>query len=91
MINLDVIKTLNDASGEMRLDIKLEIEEGSFVTLYGKSGAGKTSVLRMLAGLMTPDAGNIKNGEVTWHNPEIQSLLYGLEAGGGLTFENYTK
>lgn len=89
MINLDVIKTLNDASGEMRLDIKLEIEEGSFVTLYGKSGAGKTSVLRMLAGLMTPDAGNIKNGEVTWYNSQKSIHLPPQDRKVGFVFQDY--
>lgn len=37
----------------------LRIESGSFTTLLGPSGCGKTTLLRMIAGLETPDAGEI--------------------------------
>ena len=37
----------------------IRIESGSFTTLLGPSGCGKTTLLRMIAGLETPDAGEI--------------------------------
>ena len=37
----------------------LRIESGSFTTLLGPSGCGKTTLLRMIAGLETPDTGEI--------------------------------
>ena len=37
----------------------LEIKGGSFTTLLGPSGCGKTTLLRMIAGLETPDSGEI--------------------------------
>lgn len=40
-------------------DFNLEIKEGEFTTLLGPSGCGKTTILRMIAGLETPDAGEI--------------------------------
>ena len=39
--------------------ISLEVEEGEVVTLLGASGSGKTTMLRLIAGLETPDAGEI--------------------------------
>src|SRR5438034_5037940 len=40
-------------------DFTLRIEPGELVTLLGPSGCGKTTVLRTLAGLEEPDAGEI--------------------------------
>lgn len=37
----------------------LQIDSGSFTTLLGPSGCGKTTLLRMIAGLETPDTGEI--------------------------------
>lgn len=59
MIEIFLQKKLNASSGDMLLEVKTNIEQGQFVTLYGKSGAGKTSTLRILAGLLKPDSGKI--------------------------------
>jgi multiple sugar transport system ATP-binding protein len=40
-------------------DLSIEIEDGSFVVLLGPTGAGKTTTLRLVAGLEKPDAGSI--------------------------------
>lgn len=40
-------------------DISLVFESGRFTTLLGPSGCGKTTLLRIIAGLETPDEGEI--------------------------------
>jgi iron(III) transport system ATP-binding protein len=46
-------------------DLNLEIKNGEFVSLLGPSGCGKTTTLRLLAGFLQPDSGEIRvNGEV---------------------------
>ena len=40
-------------------DMTMDIPDGSFVVLLGPTGAGKTTTLRLIAGLETPDAGDI--------------------------------
>jgi ABC-type lipoprotein export system ATPase subunit len=41
-------------------DLSLSLLEGSFTALLGKSGSGKTTLLHLLAGLDTPDRGEIR-------------------------------
>lgn len=57
--DLDVSKRLGDA------EIALRLQAGEGLTvLFGPSGAGKTSVLHMVAGLLRPDRGHIRVGGV---------------------------
>lgn len=89
MIQFHLHKQLQFAGTQGPLDVKVELEPGSFVTLYGKSGAGKTSVLRMLAGLIRPEKGRIEvNGQV-WYD-EAQSLHLSPQARKvGFVFQDY--
>ena len=42
--------------------VDLEVVPGEMLTVLGPSGCGKTTVLRLIAGLETPDAGTIEIG-----------------------------
>jgi multiple sugar transport system ATP-binding protein len=50
-------------------DLSLSIADGEFVVLLGPTGAGKTTTLRLIAGLERPDAGRvvIRGRDVTEH------------------------
>lgn len=59
-------------------DVNMEIRDEEIVSLIGPSGAGKTVLLRMIAGLDTPDSGEVHfklNGEwVDMHQPGIDRM-----------------
>ena len=46
-------------------NFSLDVEEGSFTTLLGSSGCGKTTLLRLISGFLEPEEGTISiNGKV---------------------------
>jgi molybdopterin-binding protein len=52
--------------GDLELDVVLSVERGECLALAGPSGAGKTSILRVAAGLLRPVHGNVRANESTW-------------------------
>ena len=59
-------------------DLELEIADGEFLVLLGPSGAGKTTTLRLMAGLETPEAGQIMIGDldVTGLHPAARDVAF---------------
>jgi molybdate transport system ATP-binding protein len=89
MIEFSLQKNLHTAEGEMQLQVTAKIERRQFVCLYGASGAGKTSILRMLAGFMKPDNGYIKVNNTTWYDAAHKSYLEPQQRRIGFVFQDY--
>jgi molybdate transport system ATP-binding protein len=66
VISINVEKKMLTAQGEMKLAVHTDLRMGELVALFGPSGAGKTTILRILAGLTKPDKGTIKFGGSIW-------------------------
>ncbi|CAH1190178.1 Vitamin B12 import ATP-binding protein BtuD [Paenibacillus plantiphilus] len=64
-------------------DVSFEIEKGHLIGLLGPSGGGKTSILRMLAGLESPSS-----GDIIFHGKRVNDLPP-QERGIGFVFQNY--
>lgn len=79
------VKNLNKSFGDFQAikDINFTIEEGQLIGFLGPSGGGKTTVLRMLAGLESPDSGEI------YFNGQLVNDVAPQERGIGFVFQNY--
>jgi len=89
MIEIDFTKTLDGGAGSFDLELKLAIEAGAFTTIYGASGAGKTSTLRMISGLMTPDRGSLVVNDEVWYDSSKKINKKPQERSIGFVFQDY--
>jgi len=62
--------TASTRLGELALDVALSAPAGRCLALAGPSGAGKTTILRIVAGLLEPERGTVRCGETTWLDTE---------------------
>jgi molybdate transport system ATP-binding protein len=89
MIEVSLKKHLFASKGHMHLDVTFKVKAGELVTLYGPSGAGKTTILRMLCGLATPDEGTISVGGETWFDSARRIDLKPQIRNVGIVFQDY--
>ncbi len=89
MISVVLQKKLKSATGDMQLDVAFEIKKGQLATLYGKSGAGKTTIFRILAGLLNSDQGKITVNNTIWLDTEKKINLPPQKRKIGFVFQEY--
>jgi len=89
MIKMACRKAFHASTGRVQLDVQLTIERGAFVTLFGPSGAGKTTVLRMLAGLVHPDSGTIEVAGNVWFDDQKRLAVPPQQRALGMVFQDY--
>lgn len=89
MIEIDIRKKLFSAQGEFVLDLQLNIGQGEFISLFGQSGVGKTTLLRCLAGLETPESGSIVVNGDSWFDSKKRFVLPARHRHAGYMFQDY--
>lgn len=89
MIELSINKKLHSSQGQMELRVELSIKKGTLTAIQGKSGAGKTSLLRMISGLMRPDHGRISIDNHPWFDSSENVNLEVQKRKVGYVFQDY--
>jgi molybdopterin-binding protein len=73
------LKNIKKAYPDFSLDdISLQVDDGDYFVILGPSGAGKTQVLELMAGLVDPDDGTILVDDQDITDDKIQSRPFGL-------------
>ena len=89
MIKIEISKKLQGASAQIDFRIKCEFQNGEFWTIFGESGIGKTTFLRMIAGLENPDNGRIEIDGQLWFDSYKNINLPPQQRRVGFVFQNY--
>ena len=72
------------------LDVKFLAEKGKTTVLLGESGAGKSTVLRLLAGLLYPERGRIVLEDKSYFDSDRRISIPPQERPFGYVFQDYT-
>ncbi len=89
MIQFRAYKILNTTQGKMPLDVSFTLEHGQLISLFGKSGAGKTTILRILAGLTNADESFIEVDNEIWDDTKKKIHLPAQTRSIGFVFQDY--
>ena len=75
--------------GALLLDVAITVKRGECLALAGPSGAGKTSVLRVAAGLLRPEQGRVEANGSTWLDTASDADVPADQRRCGYVFQHY--
>ena len=89
MLDARIKKQLGSGNGHtLTIDVNVRVT-GGVTVLFGSSGAGKTSILRAIAGIITPDQGRISLGETIYFDSAAGISLPMQQRKVGYVFQNH--
>lgn len=85
----DLRASVDFSRAGFRLRMGIDVPSTGITALIGPSGCGKTTLLRLLAGLETPQAGRIQLGDTIWFDSNHRIDLPSRKRRVGLLFQDY--
>lgn len=76
--------------GDFELSVDLQIPGRGVTAIIGPSGSGKSSLLRLIAGLERPQHGHLQTGDTVWVNSVENVCLPPQQRKAGVVFQDYT-
>jgi molybdate transport system ATP-binding protein len=73
----------------LSVDVELRVDAGQSLGLVGRNGAGKTTVLRAIAGLRPLDRGSITLNNVVVDDPSTDTFVEPQQRKVGVVFQDY--
>ena len=89
MIQFNIQKAFKSLENPVKLNFNGSFDAGQIVAIHGASGVGKTTLLRMFAGLDEPDSGTLKIANETWFDSASKTNLATRDRSIGFVFQDY--
>src|SRR5947209_4555322 len=71
MLSLNNVEVIYDKVFLAIKGVSIDVEDGGMVAILGSNGAGKSTTLKAISGLLAPERGLVSRGTVRWNGAEI--------------------
>lgn len=89
MIEFNLQKALSPNIETFDFDLRGTAQDGEIVAIHGISGVGKTTLLKMIAGLITPDSGTVSVNGSQWFDSDQKINIATRNRDLGFLFQDY--
>ncbi len=89
MLEIDIKQPLYTVNGKSLLEVKANLDLGEIVCLRGASGIGKSTLLRIIAGLVKPHRGRVVFDDEVWCDTDKRLFTPASKRRTGLMFQDF--
>lgn len=89
MIKIDIKLPINTAKGKKQLELNTCLKANEITAIFGESGVGKTTLLKIIAGLIKPEFGRIEVEDELWLDTQKNINLSIQKRKIGFVFQDY--
>lgn len=89
MIKIDIKLPINTAKGKKQLELNTCLKANEITAIFGESGVGKTTLLKIIAGLIKPEFGRIEVRDELWLDTQKNINLAIQKRKIGFVFQDY--